>query len=168
MNTITNKKGNEGFMIGGWTCRVDQSEWKAFRHVRDVILPTSNRGPDASLMIHHVRVMSRGKKQMTLLSLEGAHEMKGTFYSPNTVIHADRGEAVAEAARLLAECEADIIAAAPAYFEKHYTAPPPYLNEQGRKVWAEEKEKARQNIELIQAGGLKPRVFMYSDEDKFS
>lgn len=165
MGTINNKKGNEGFMISGWTCGIHNG--KAFRGLDRVLEPTGKNGPAISLMVHHVRVMSCGKIQMTLLSLEGANEMKGQHYSPDTPIFKDRGDAIAQAEQMLAECAEGCKQECPAYFEERFGTTPDCLNKQGRANFAARKETARQNLELVLSGGLTSRVFMYSDADKF-
>lgn len=166
METINNKKGNEGFMISGWTAWI-AADGRATKPLSDVLTPRDNGSPEISLMVHWVRVMSCGKKQMTLLSLDGAEEMKGNFYAPETRIYKKRGDAMAEAERMLAECKANILGAAPEYLEQQYGTAPSYLNAEGRANFAARKETARRNLELIQAGGLNSRVFLYSDSDKF-
>ena len=168
MKTITNKKGNEGFMISGWNCVYRHESGVALRNTGSVLLPTDKRpAPEISLMVHHVRVHSCGKVQMKLHSLDNNGDMAGLNFDPSTPIFEKLSDATAEAERALGECAAGLVESAPEYFEKQYGTAPDYLNAEGRERFARNKATAEKNLETVLRGELVRRVYRYTDADKF-
>ena len=87
MQTIENKKGNKGFIIGYWNTSTFETDGISDNKVK--------------VYIAEVEVMSCGKKQMTLM--EKVHNtMSKTFHNPDKPIYVTLADAT-EAAQVLVD-----------------------------------------------------------------
>jgi len=105
MQTITNKKGSEGYTVTAWNYH-DNFVNGEFASLDAVGPKGVIRKGSVQIAVRQVRVHSCGKKIMRLAKMEGGEfvAMRGQDFDPATAIYATRDEAEAAAA---AKFEAD-------------------------------------------------------------
>jgi hypothetical protein len=150
MNTIINKKGNQGFTVQHFNHHPHH-----FDPVQRDVTHTT-----LSFMVRFAEVKSCGKKQMTLAALDDERDdMRGSFYSPDLPLYATKEDADAAAQKMYEEVVESLIESLPTKIENQKR-----MAEDGKgKYWAKEAVINAELLEGIKAGDFPLQIVSWKE-----